>query len=97
MIIESVADGDLQRRMEVTCVDLLPHEVLVLDELSKFIRIPPQTIKRWRSEGYGPCAVLMKRELCYAREDVIAWLYYEARRDEQYSRDVYEPRIGTLR
>ncbi|MCU9969448.1 helix-turn-helix transcriptional regulator [Mobiluncus mulieris] len=97
MITESVADEDLQRRVEVTCVDLLPHEVLTLNELSEFIQVPPQTIKRWRSEGYGPRAALMKKELRYVREDVIAWLRYEAEKDERCSRDAYEPRIKTLR
>ncbi|EEZ90339.1 hypothetical protein HMPREF0578_0245 [Mobiluncus mulieris 28-1] len=97
MITESVADEDLQRRVEVTCVDLLPHEVLTLNELSEFIQVPPQTIKRWRSEGYGPRAALMKKELRYVREDVIAWLRYEAKKDERCSRDAYEPRIKTLR
>lgn len=84
-------------RVEITCVQPLPHDVLTIDELSEFIQVPVATIRRWRVKGYGPRAALMQKELRYVREDVIAWLRFEAGKDERCSREAYQPRPARLK
>jgi excisionase family DNA binding protein len=49
-------------------------ELLSIDELSDFLRVPVPTIYRWRSTGVGPRGIRVGRHLRFAVTDVLDWL-----------------------
>lgn len=74
----------------------LPHDLLTLEELSAYLQVPVGTIKRWRTEGYGPRAAHVQKELRYYRGDVITWLQYLAQDDERCTRDAYPAQLKAV-
>lgn len=49
-------------------------ELLSIEELSDFLRVPVPTIYRWRSTGAGPKAIRVGRHLRFAITDILDWL-----------------------
>lgn len=47
-------------------------------EVAEYLRIPLNTLYKWRYEGAGPRAARVGKHLRYRREDVEVWL--DARR-----------------
>jgi excisionase family DNA binding protein len=45
-----------------------------LEDLAAYLRIPPGTLRKWRSAGKGPPAVKLGKHLRFRIEDVEAWL-----------------------
>ena len=43
-------------------------------DLAEFLRVPVETVYRWRKTGYGPPAARVGRYLRYDPADVRAWL-----------------------
>lgn len=46
---------------------------LTAEDLAAELRIPKQTIYKWRVEGFGPTAHKIGRHLRFSREDVDDW------------------------
>lgn len=47
---------------------------MTLSDLSQYLAIPENTLRRWRSAGTGPPARKFGRHLRYGREEVAAWI-----------------------
>lgn len=47
---------------------------LTLSDLSQYLAIPENTLRRWRSAGTGPPARKFGRHLRYGRADIAAWI-----------------------
>jgi excisionase family DNA binding protein len=50
------------------------ERLLTPDELSEWLRVPKQTVYRWRTRGGGPSAYRVGRHVRYAVSDVEQWL-----------------------
>lgn len=48
--------------------------LLDVAELAAQIRVPQQTIYRWRTEGRGPRGIKIGRHLRYRQRDIDAWI-----------------------
>jgi excisionase family DNA binding protein len=48
--------------------------LLTPDELCAWLRVPKQTVYRWRTRGGGPCGYRVGRHVRYAVVDVERWL-----------------------
>lgn len=46
---------------------------LTAEDLAAELRIPKQTIYKWRVEGFGPTAHKIGRHLRFSRDDVDDW------------------------
>lgn len=46
--------------------------------LAEFLRVPQQTIYRWRTSGDGPRGIKVGRHLRFRRSDVDTWLESQA-------------------
>lgn len=62
--------------------DLQPDELerlLDIDEVAAYLRIPKNTLYKWRVKGEGPRAIRFGKHLRFRRRDVEAWLdaHYE--------------------
>jgi excisionase family DNA binding protein len=44
-----------------------------IEEVAAFLRVPVQTLYRWRKIKYGPKAARVGRKLRYDSDDVRAW------------------------
>lgn len=52
-----------------------PHDLLTTAEAARFLRIQPQTLRRWRCEGRGPRFIKLGGNRClYRRSDVNEFL-----------------------
>ncbi|MEB3048999.1 helix-turn-helix domain-containing protein [Mycolicibacter sp. MYC123] len=49
-------------------------ELLEVNEVSKIMHTPAETLKRWRRIGYGPQSAKFGRRVLYRRTDVEAWI-----------------------
>lgn len=49
-------------------------EMLSIDELCAWLKIPKNTIYKQRSDGTGPPAYKLGKHLRFARSEVLAWL-----------------------
>lgn len=47
---------------------------LTVDELAELVRVSPNTIRAWRSQGKGPRATKISGRVIFARADVDSWL-----------------------
>jgi excisionase family DNA binding protein len=48
--------------------------LLTIEELSAYLRVPVTTLYRWRTRGYGPVGRRMGKHVRYREEDVRAWV-----------------------
>jgi excisionase family DNA binding protein len=58
-----------------------PLPLLTVDEVSAYLRVPAQTIYKWRTRGDGPPGYKYGKYVRYRTEDVREWL--EGRRDQR--------------
>lgn len=54
------------------------QELLTIDEVSEWLRVPKQTLYGWRRDGVGPRASRVGRHLRYRVADVERWLDKQA-------------------
>lgn len=50
------------------------HELLCVDDLVDYLRVPRSTLYAWRSRGGGPPGIKVGRHVRYRRNDVEKWL-----------------------
>jgi len=56
------------------------HQLWTIKELADFLRVPVDTIYKWRAAGEGPRGLRIGRYVRFREEDVLAWL--DTRRDQ---------------
>jgi excisionase family DNA binding protein len=49
-------------------------ELLTLAEVAAELRVPVETLRKWRAQGTGPRAAKIGRHLRYRRAEVDRWL-----------------------
>ena len=49
-------------------------ELLTLAEVAAELRVPVETLRKWRAQGTGPRAAKIGRHLRYRRVEVDRWL-----------------------
>jgi excisionase family DNA binding protein len=49
-------------------------ELLAVDEVAAWLRVPARTLYQWRMHGKGPRAVKVGRWVRYRRRDIEQWL-----------------------
>ena len=54
--------------------EVKPGQLLSSQELADFLKVPINTIHRWRSNGNAPKAVRVGRHLRFAVSDVLQWM-----------------------
>ena len=61
--------------METTHSTLSGLEPLLsIEELAEYLDVPVTTIRDWRTDGKGPCAIKVGGRVRFATSDVLAWL-----------------------
>ena len=61
--------------METTTSPLSGLEPLLsIEELAEYLHVPVTTIRDWRTDGKGPCAIKVGGRVRFATSDVLAWL-----------------------
>ena len=50
------------------------ERLLTLEEVSRYLAIPKNTLYRWRVDGLGPKALKVGKHLRYRHADLEAWL-----------------------
>jgi excisionase family DNA binding protein len=61
--------------METTHSTLSGLEPLLsIEELAEYLHVPVTTIRDWRTDGKGPCAIKVGGRVRFATSDVLAWL-----------------------
>ena len=61
--------------METTNSTLSGLEPLLsIEELAEYLDVPVTTIRDWRTDGKGPCAIKVGGRVRFATSDVLAWL-----------------------
>ncbi len=61
--------------METTTSTLNGLEPLLsIEELAAYLDVPVTTIRDWRTDGKGPCAIKVGGRVRFATSDVLAWL-----------------------
>lgn len=61
--------------METTHSTLSGLEPLLsIEELAKYLDVPVTTIRDWRTDGKGPCAIKVGGRVRFATSDVLTWL-----------------------
>ena len=48
--------------------------LLSIEELADYLHVPVTTIRDWRTDGKGPCAIKVGGRVRFATSDVLAWL-----------------------
>ena len=48
--------------------------LLSIEELAGYLDVPVTTIRDWRTDGKGPCAIKVGGRVRLATSDVLAWL-----------------------
>ena len=63
------------RSMETTHSTLSVLEPLLsIEELAEYLDVPVTTIRDWRTDGKGPCAIKVGGRVRFATSDVLTWL-----------------------
>lgn len=62
-------------------------ELLTINEVAAYLRLPVSTLRYWRSTGQGPASRKVGRRVMYTRADVHAWL------DEQANQTAASPLV----
>jgi len=61
--------------METTHSTLSGLEPLLsIEELAAYLDVPVTTIRDWRTDGKGPCAIKVGGRVRFATSDVLTWL-----------------------
>ena len=61
--------------METTHSTLSGLEPLLsIEELAEYLDVPVTTIRDWRTDGTGPCAIKVGGRVRFATSDVLTWL-----------------------
>ena len=61
--------------METTHSTLSGLEPLLsIEELAEYLDVPVTTIRDWRTDGKGPCAIKVGGRVRFATSDVLTWL-----------------------
>ena len=61
--------------METTNSTLRGLEPLLsIEELAEYLDVPVTTIRDWRTDGKGPCAIKVGGRVRFATSDVRTWL-----------------------
>lgn len=61
--------------METTHSTLSGLEPLLsIEELADYLDVPVTTIRDWRTDGKGPCAIKVGGRVRFATSDVLTWL-----------------------
>ena len=63
--------------------------LLSIEALAEYLEVPVTTIRDWRTDGKGPCAIKVGGRVRFATSDVLAWL--EERREHKPGRG---PSVG---
>ncbi len=48
--------------------------LLSIEELAEYLDVPVTTIRDWRTDGKGPCAIKVGGRVRFATSDVLTWL-----------------------
>ena len=48
--------------------------LLSIEALAEYLEVPVTTIRDWRTDGKGPCAIKVGGRVRFATSDVLAWL-----------------------
>ncbi len=51
-----------------------PAPLWTVQDLAAYLRVPVNTVYKWRSAGDGPPGFRVGRHVRYRQEDVVAWL-----------------------
>jgi excisionase family DNA binding protein len=49
-------------------------ELLTIDEAAAYLKVPVETLRKWRSQGHGPKAVKLGRHLRYRLDEIDRWI-----------------------
>ena len=67
--------GRTSRSMQTTRSTLSSLEPLLsIEELAEYLDVPVTTIRDWRTDGKGLCAIKVGGRVRFAASDVLAWL-----------------------
>ncbi|GAA4722089.1 hypothetical protein GCM10023350_00140 [Nocardioides endophyticus] len=50
------------------------ESLLSIEELAEYLDVPVTTIRDWRTDSKGPCAIKVGGRVRFATSDVAAWL-----------------------
>jgi excisionase family DNA binding protein len=53
------------------------ESLLSIEELAEYLHVPVTTIRDWRTDGKGPCAIKVGGRVRFATSDVLAWLHQQ--------------------
>lgn len=56
----------------------MKHEYMTTNEVARYLRTPPATLRYWRHKGIGPKGIRVGRRVLYDLADVEAWLQQAA-------------------
>lgn len=48
--------------------------LLTIEALAEYLDVPVTTIRDWRTDGKGPCAIRVGGRVRFAESDVLHWL-----------------------
>jgi excisionase family DNA binding protein len=48
--------------------------LITIEALSEYLDVPVTTIRDWRTDGKGPCAIRVGGRVRFAVSDVLTWL-----------------------
>lgn len=54
-------------------------ELLTIDEVSAYLKVPVETLRKWRTQGHGPPAAKLGRHLRYDKDEVDRWVTEQKR------------------
>ena len=63
--------------------------LLSIEALAEYLEVPVTTIRDWRTDGKGPCAIKVGGRVRFATSDVLAWL--EEQREQKPG---HRPSVG---
>ncbi len=53
-------------------------ELLTISETAAYLKVPVETLRKWRAQSRGPKAVKLGRHLRYRQEDIDQWVKEQA-------------------
>jgi len=79
LLLEGMTRSELSRAAAAAADHTSPSsheqdEILTLQEVAAFVRVPEQTLRYWRHLGKGPHGFRLGRFVRYWRSDVLLWL-----------------------
>lgn len=70
---EAPVDDDPGQPVAVADDDVDPP-LWTIEQLAAFLQVPVNTVRKWRTSGYGPRGMQVGRYVRYQRSDVMRWL-----------------------